>query len=377
MRGGRVNATSVAVLIGVVLLVVFPLVLLRRKELQYTAFYDEEAGKKRVMDAVEVVQQESRRFFAEDRWPLPLAPPQQPWLCVAVVTAPREEASYVEQCFFSLLRDVSLQDQGLITVLVSRAPHSLAAERLRKLVHIFSPQEDEEEGRGGGWFDRESRDYVAALKACAATQAPLTLVLEDDVSAARHSLSRLRKVAAQLRPFQMAKLYYSEHFQGWGRDNVPLLLLLSVSAALAFSLVFFIVVFFSFSDSLDRYRGVVVFFFILSIFFPIAAISLGKQNVWPVYQSEGIHPWAAPLTQAILFNGGKDLHALIAHFDRLLPSNRPIDLLLSDIVERHNMSAFVVSPSLFQHVGIVSSRPFQPNRHHHFSETFQEAGMKP
>ena len=115
-------------------------------------------------------------------------------MCIAFVTAERNgmPSTYLPVVLKSTLQDVTPQlGKSLYTVLVARG-RTLVSPLMDRFDHVVV--QDDQPLRGLN-LRHETRDYIAALRACRAF--PLVLILEDDAEGTRHAVRAVLRAVRQ------------------------------------------------------------------------------------------------------------------------------------------------------------------------------------
>ena len=126
-------------------------------------------------------------------WPVEKENPHKT-LCIAFVTAERngKPSTYLPVVLKSTLQDVTPQlGKSLYTVLVARG-RTLVSSLMDKFDHVVIQEDQPLRGLN---LRHETRDYIAALRACRTF--PLVLILQDDAEGTRHAVRAVLRAVRQ------------------------------------------------------------------------------------------------------------------------------------------------------------------------------------
>ncbi len=334
------------------------------KSLPYSIYYE-------APTAVDVALAEKERFESAANWmanvgKLGLAKKRakfRPQLCVALLTAPRNErpSKYAAYALMSLVRELSKEERRRLHVLAvirGRSPFRKAVrQQLSGTVRVKGSKSGDKNN-----LDDETSDYVRGLEACSATGAELVLVLQDDVIATRQWVSAVlvaARTADEASEWFSLKLFYTEFFEGWSVSTTPKLIL--------FCALVFVAVLWSMFQMLKWLFGGIswdLLLVCLAVAFAAAFLaawvpySLGRQHVVrPFY--DGLNPNRGSAAVAILYNNrhGTAIAQLIVHLKSRIGKRTPVDLDIDAFTETQarKLPSFVFMPSLFQHIGYATS----------------------
>ncbi len=356
----------------------------------------------------EVEQQERARHAAALVWAssvkLALRRPKsshdKAWfVCLAMATGERNGSHYAPHALHSLLGGLSEQEMNQVyaIAIVGHAANPLPSvlkqfhevkreergERRNEKFHPFCLQVVEEPPNlGKAPYLKVKLSHATALEMCR-SKSNLTLWIEDDVSASRNLVDKLKLVIARAEEFArlqrkewiLVKLFYSDFWSGWSTDTTPKFLIVSSAIGLAgFGLV---------AVSLRLLRKppefvIISFMFVVAGLFCLFWISfnLGRQNVFPDF-SRGINKYKGALAQALLYDNRhvKEIDnlklrlrnekgilqncvylKLSIYFVSFRKDERNYDLVIDDWVEEtKDKVASIFWPCLFQHMGVKSS----------------------
>ena len=141
------------------------------------------------------------------------------------------------------------------------------------------------------------------------------------------------------------KLFYTEHWQGWDNNDIPMLIIIGVSmAVLSWALIT--------RTRLKKTTKIVVAVLIGAdaTFF---VYSMGRQHLFPFKQ--GLYEFYSPCcTPAHVYNS-----ALLPQITKCIRNEAqkptPIDFILDSCMKRLKLKRYLLVPNLFQHIGAFST----------------------
>jgi hypothetical protein len=181
------------------------------------------------------------------------------------------------------------------------------ANPLPNLLKQFHEVVEEPPSNGKAAFAKVKHAHATALEMCR-SKSNLTLWIEDDVSASRNIVNKVKQIVPQAVEFarkqkkdwMLVKLFYTDFWSGWSTETTPKFVAVSVSAVLIGFVVLAVVL------RLQRRPADVIvmsFMFAMTILFCLfwTSFNLGRQNVFPDF-ADGVNPYKGALAQALLYN---------------------------------------------------------------------------
>lgn len=302
-----------------------------------------------------------------------------PYLCIGIVTVQRKGARYFKTAMGSLLDGMSTDERKeveLITYVANTDPKTHMAWNetwLRdvsdKVVTMEGAMSDDlkkhfaelEHQTGGGHVEKALWDYSHALDLCYQTGAPFSLMLEDDVIAARGWYTHARVAMKQLQgvpEFDKSlylRLFYTEQFLGWNSEEWKTYLFWSLVVELTIAgLILW-----------GRHSSQTLASRVLTWRTTIAILSICVPACVALYFAAG-RCTVAPLPFGLqkMNNFGCCSQALMFPRDQI-PGLRSFyaqerigfrDTLAEKYADANGLERWAFKPSLFQHVGSISSK---------------------
>jgi len=340
----------------------------------------------------------SRQAAPENDWTDAVAPPQ---FCVAVVTTERPALpDIVSVTMASLLVGVNasmLTDRLHLAVFNGAlAPgNHTHARRWRARVPVLERPPEMVERLGlvnETWTRKETLDYTDALAYCVAMDSSYVLVLEDDAIAAPEGrwLEGLHHIVQMLElggaaaaagggrhlgaSHAIVRVFYTDDFRGFGNDKASAGILSAMALAACTAALATPRVLVRCQSRQNRNTGTArvrcgraPLALAVAVNVVLMALAIGFQNFVPIGPGLVPSPPGFCCTQAILYGAevARSISTLLRQsVDSPVPEVRqaPVDLLLANLIDQLQLPMYVWSPSLWQHIGILSSNPDRPSR---------------
>ena len=312
----------------------------------------------------------------------------RPQLCIGVLTAPRsfyKSRRYLLQSMYSILsRFKGKKDRVSVIISIFTnnnrrrwhnkndfTDHRIDLEIIRPFVdNIVLMDHDVQkpmEKNGNfqkvkyNWLYYESIDYLKALKHCHLnSDADNILLIEDDSFASPNMFVKLSKILKVLKKnveknVAYVKLFSTEHFFGFENSDV----------------LFFICVFIIVSYIARKQLKLnLITSFCTGILIIILLETIGKQNlIDPFYFHKGLNqiPFSSidSNTVAVLFHDHSKVSSLINYMEDISqekPKRKNMietDLILDRWSRINKFQRMYSIPSLFQHIGLISGKPWK------------------
>eukprot|EP00026_Physarum_polycephalum_P009458 Phypoly_transcript_09583.p1 GENE.Phypoly_transcript_09583~~Phypoly_transcript_09583.p1 ORF type:complete len:370 (+),score=39.22 Phypoly_transcript_09583:218-1327(+) len=289
------------------------------------------------------------------------------WLCVGITTMNRApKPSYLLKTVHSLFATLDESERNQMYVVVNNADKNPDAYEEANLLSSYVEVVQHTE-TGLKYYAKQVKDYANTLQECS-EKANYTLILEDDVAATRHWVDKLSKYIPELNKrsnYLYVKLFETRAYVGWEDTDTGFLILVGIlSTFLAFFILRSILREERFcwakSITLGIYVGSAVIFFMVAI---------GKQNVFP--PTPGIHSIRTCCSQAHLYP--QKMAKILADylFSKGKEPHDWADLVMNYWAEEQHYDTLVIYPSLFQHMGAISS-VISNDRSYIISYTYRE-----
>lgn len=339
-----------------------------------SAFFDPRVGYERVYSVKR--QEEALSFIttAEER-AIPLNTPPSPRLCLGISTIGRPGEQYVRSTIGSVLEGLNQQERGelyLVTLIAQTHPdqHPIYKEKWPKalsdeyLPYNVGEKEFEyleELERSKNFREKGLWDYTYVLNRCISTGAPYVAILDDDVLAVAGWFNRTMtavEIANARTPQQKGfswlylRLFYTEEFFGFNRENWPLYLLSSLGVFSATGFVLVLLRSLGFHKEISNRTLAVV----CGICVPACIILyflIGRNALYPL--APGVHQMqeSGCCGQGLLYP--RDMAIPLATHLREKGSGFP-DSVVEEWANENNYIRWAVAPSLLQHIGGRSSK---------------------
>ena len=324
---------------------------------------------------------------------------QRPEMCFAFVVAPRYrdyQTRYLLQSVVSVLASIPRDFQRNVQIgIISSEPGPgntgiedrtsiIDGPFISKYVHHWSKRYRSSGEMNRGTLLEETFDYSRALQYCYDGRAPVTIIVEDDAIASKHLFPRIFDILKQIRSTDnnafYIKLFASEAYFGWENKDIPVMLCAGIFVALCWCA--------AQSGQWDPKKRRCYFlkervstktYLEISFLIPVTVLLLkvvGKQTVYPPF-SNGLHkiPHSAvdSNTVATVFPYREKISPFLKSLNRSVhlpkvPKNmrrrKRADLSAIDLILHHwtletKQSRYYCIPSLFDHIGLYSSKPWK------------------
>ncbi|KAL1960408.1 hypothetical protein VTO42DRAFT_7707 [Malbranchea cinnamomea] len=299
-------------------------------------------------------------------------------LCVGIASIARNEVSYVETAVGSLLVDLTEQEREDIHLILF-IPHTdpskhpsfssrwLSAVADKVLYYDVDGEKFDHirklETEGGLLREKGLFDYTYLLKACQSAGTPYVLILEDDVLAMEGWYHRTKQalydVEQQTRALGASKhlylrLFYTQQFLGWNSEDWFTYLVCSIVTVA--SVWGTLILARRYVPQMNRLLSREVIFVLCFICTPLAIILFfcaGRVSMLPI--PPGVHqmPRFGCCSQALVFP-----HERVGDVIAWYESKRVgfADSLLEEFADQNNEIRWALTPSVFQHIGAISSK---------------------
>lgn len=295
--------------------------------------------------------------------------------CFAVVSIRRpRETLYLTQTvarLVSLLLSQTGRTYSFVVYNAAGETHTEAVQ-LSKIVPVLPPAAAGVEGGGNGGpmsaYERERRDYVAALRLCLQRNATYSIILQDDAVLDWNFFPKLEFVLHYWLPrttssWAILKLFYPEKYQDWGNDVsmiVELVAVVLMAGAVQTLLVSMVLPGLLWGRRMSSLA--LALRLAASIAFILFAIlTLGRPH-WEELRK--LHPY---LTSAVPARGccipavlypKAHLGEVVEYLDSVHCTNLfPVDIALDRFVEKTGLEKYLVVPNIARHIGYLSSLP--------------------
>ena len=300
-------------------------------------------------------------------------------LCIGVLTTPRPlyiTHRYLLQAVYSILSSIKQNRQSVYVSILSstndfwdyrkdRHDHLKDLEIIAPFVDFVESNKvdytNTHKGSPHAWLRKESLDYLKILEICnTKVKSDSTLIIEDDSFAANNLVEKIKHIRSSIHSnfgstsnkVAYVKLFASEFFFGFENTDSPYLI------AAAFLIAFVM----NRTCLTSNCFGSLLF----GIFFIITLEAIGKQNLVDPFHRVGLN--SIPLTSvdsntvAVLFVNRSKVEGLMSFMRTALSkqTNLPqTDLILDNWSRANRYYRLFTIPSLFQHTGIISSKPWK------------------
>ncbi|KAL1954724.1 hypothetical protein VTO42DRAFT_777 [Malbranchea cinnamomea] len=299
-------------------------------------------------------------------------------VCVGIASVAREGVSYIEGAVGSLLMDLGPDERDDIYLILfiphadptvhpsysSRWLFAMADKVLlyneEDLGFVKELENHDKLGKTKALFD-----YVYLLKACEAVGTPYVLMLEDDVVAldgwhhrTKHALDAAEQQTRQLGAsgYLYLRLFYTHKFLGWNKEELPTYLFYSLLTVLSVGTLLLLARRYAPASPLHRLLSNEIILFLTFVGTPLCIIlffSAGRASMLPI--PPGVHsmPRFGCCSQALVFP-----HSRVADVISWYESKQQgfADSLLEEYANSRDELRWALTPSVFQHVGVVSSK---------------------
>ncbi|OOF95835.1 hypothetical protein ASPCADRAFT_168543 [Aspergillus carbonarius ITEM 5010] len=310
-----------------------------------------------------------------------------PAVCIAIVTVHRRQDTYFDASVGSLLKGLTEQERRAmyLTVLFADTDPMVHpswgqkwVERLLDQARGYNVSAEQLEDlkmweAERNFYKKGVFDYLYALRACQAVNAPYTLVFEDDIILATGWFARTLKSLAEInrreagpdqdyshagekrKPWLYLRLFYTETLLGWSNAdfayrNMPLIFL--TLTASSFTVLHFLRRYHRFQRlHLDSLSILVISLFCIPAFTGLAYM-MGKYNLMPLRGVVEMNKFGC-CTQGLLFPA-QQLGGLMGFLENR--GHGQTDSLIEEYADLKGLNRYAVAPPLLQHVGLKSSR---------------------
>nr|POE79505.1 hypothetical protein CFP56_07570 [Quercus suber] len=302
-----------------------------------------------------------------------------PKICVGVPSIARKAVRYEYTVIGSLLAGLTQEERDEIHLIVfiphtDPTSHPAFSEKwLEKLAddtllyNLTQGQSDHItalEAEGGLMREKGLFDYTYLLKACLATGAPYIAMIEDDVIAMdgwyHRTLAALQQAeiktvrAIGSRDFLYLRLFYTEEFLGWNREDWHEYAFWSVCCIIAVCVILFWIRF-----SFPRTKQALTPFSILAVCVALVPLAIalffaaGRVTVLPL--PAGVNPMNnyGCCAQALVFPQEK-AQELVGWYEKTQIGFA--DVLTEQYADEHDELRWALTPSVIQHIGRKSSK---------------------
>lgn len=315
-----------------------------------------------------------------------------PELCVGIASIARQGVRYLRTTVGTVLEGLSEEERANIHLILfvahtNASEHPAYSERWFHEVpdqvllydpaevdveHIASLETDEAKSAGR---EKALFDYRYLLKACEASNAPYTLMLEDDVIAMDGWYHRTRKALASVEKQNEAtgsskwlylRLFYTEEFLGWNSEEWPTYLIYSFLASLFVACVCLGTRQYKPRLAPSLSNEIIILFscictpVLIGLFF-----ATGRATMLPI--PDGVHqmPRFGCCSQALVFPRSR-----IPDLVNLYETKRLgyVDMLTEEFANENQEIRWAITPAVVQHAGRRSSKgnfdtPYTPVKH--------------
>lgn len=213
---------------------------------------------------------------------------------------------------------------------------------------------------------RIGSDYLYALKFCQSTNAPYTIIFEDDIIVAAGWMAKVREALSHIKQegeknplmanWIYLRLFYTETALGWeakddywyGHITFTILLASFVGATILICVRFLV-------SSTQRHLDNPTIFILSAITIPsfvVLAFMIGKYSLFPIRGviTMNVHGCC---TQALVFPK-EEIPALVNYLSGV--GHGQTDTMIEDYADKTGKQRLALGPQLVQHVGLESSR---------------------
>ncbi|EFE29698.1 uncharacterized protein ARB_03039 [Trichophyton benhamiae CBS 112371] len=298
-----------------------------------------------------------------------------PLFCVAFVTVRREADDYFDPSIGSLLVGLDPRERRALHLHIlfadtdpKRHPSwgQIWVDRLADVAETYNVTASQLEHlkkleKERNFYEKGVFDYVYALNSCKKSNAPYTVVFEDDIIIAEgwmakslRALADIKRMPLNKRPWIYLRLFYTETALGWESSdfayrNMPLVF----ATAMLFTFSCLTVV-----RRLRSYRSLIDFPTTLAISvicvpaFIALAYMVGKYSLFPLHGVAEIAPYGC-CTQGMVFPRDQ-VDGLIAYLQKR--GHGQTDTMIEEYAEESKLTRYALIPQQLQHVGLKSSR---------------------
>ncbi|OQE16974.1 hypothetical protein PENSTE_c022G04045 [Penicillium steckii] len=326
---------------------------------------------------------------------------EKPELCIGIASIARQGVRYLRTTVGTVLEGLSEQERANIHLILFIA-HTNASDHpaysepwLHKVsdqVLLYNPDEvdidhiaslETDKAKAAG-REKALFDYTYLLKACEVSNAPYTLMLEDDIIALdgwhHRTMNALASAEKQTKTIGASKwlylrLFYTEEFLGWNSEEWPTYLFYSIltSVLVACTLL-------SLRQYKPRYTTALSneIVLLLSLICTPILIGLffatGRTTMLPI--PDGVHqmPRFGCCSQALIFPRTRIPDLVKLYEDKHLGY---VDMITEEYANENQEIRWAITPAVVQHAGRRSSKgiftnedggPYVPPRHKSKSE---------
>ncbi|KAM5490399.1 hypothetical protein MaudMau93_002597 [Microsporum audouinii] len=344
----------------------------------HSAFFNDRAG---VYDLGYSLSREREAHHFITRYNAPTKPPESikggshPLFCVAFVTVRREADDYFDPSIGSLLAGLDPRERRALHLNILFADTDPTqhpswgqkwVDRLADVAETYNITENQlghlkELETERNFYEKGVFDYVYALNSCKKSNAPYTVVFEDDIIIAEgwmaktlKALSDIKRMPSDKRPWIYLRLFYTETALGWESSdfayrNMPLVF--ATAMLLTFACLTVI-------RRLRSYRSLIDFPTTLAISvvcvpaFVALVYMTGKYSLAPLHGVVEMAPYGC-CTQGMVFPRDQ-VDGLIAYLQKR--GHGQTDTMIEEYAEESKLIRYALVPQQLQHVGLKSSR---------------------
>ncbi|KAF3483116.1 uncharacterized protein GIQ15_02440 [Arthroderma uncinatum] len=344
----------------------------------HSAFFNDRGG---VYDLEYSLSREREAHHFISRYNAPTNPPASikggtdPLFCVAFVTVRRESDDYFDPSIGSLLAGLDPRERRALHLNILFADTDPTKHpswgqkwvgRLTDVAETYNVSKSQldhlkklEADRN--FYEKGVFDYVYALSSCQQSNAPYTVVFEDDIIIADgwmaktlKALSDIKRMPSDKRPWIYLRLFYTETALGWESSdfayrNMPLVF--AAGMLLAFAFLTAIRRIRPCRASLDVPTILAICVICVPAFIALIYMT-GKYSLSPLHGVVEINPYGC-CTQGMVFPRDQ-VNPLIDYLRGR--GHGQTDTMIEEYAEEKKLTRYALVPQQLQHVGLKSSR---------------------
>ncbi|EFR00244.1 integral membrane protein [Nannizzia gypsea CBS 118893] len=297
-----------------------------------------------------------------------------PLFCVAFVTVRREADDYFDPSIGSLLVGLDPRERRALHLNIlfadtdpKRHPSwgQKWVDRLTDVAETYNVSASQldhlkklETERN--FYEKGVFDYVYALNSCKKSNAPYTVVFEDDIIIAEGWMAKTLKGLADIkrmpsgeRPWIYLRLFYTETALGWESSDFAYrnMLLIFIAAMLSTFSALTVIRRRSYRSLIDVPTTLAISVICVPAFIALIYM-VGKYSLFPLHGVVEIAPYGC-CTQGMVFPR-EQVDGLIAYLQKR--GHGQTDTMIEEYAEESKLIRYALAPQQLQHVGLKSSR---------------------
>lgn len=292
----------------------------------------------RAVQAEDYIQSASSSWHADN-----------PSLCIGIPSVQRQGVRYLRPAVGSLLQGLTEEQRNdiYLVILVAHTDPSQHEAWGDEWLHTLP---DKIMSSNQTSTDKGRLDYTHLLQACYETKTRHILMLEDDVLAMEGWYDRARQALDDLPSSLYLRFFYTEVFLGWNKESWQTYLAWSILAEVLAGLTLYM-------TGRSKYTSATILVFFMPVWIGLY-FAAGRMSVRPI--RPGIHLMndSGCCSQALAFprQAAPDL------IQYLRKSPCPVDSAIEAFADERGLDRWALTPSIFQHVGVQSSKEVRTRR---------------